>query len=39
MACRAERQVSVETDLGKTTKKIFCVEISQENLASIILNG
>ncbi len=39
MACRAERQDSVETDLGKTTKKFCCVEGSQEQLASIILNG
>ncbi len=28
-----------ETGLGKTTKKISCIESSQEHLASIILNG
>ncbi len=39
MACRAERQDCIETDLGKTTKKICCVEGSQEYLASIVLNG
>ncbi len=39
MAWRTERQDCVETDLGKTTKKICCVECSQEHLASIILNG
>ncbi len=41
MACRAERQDSVETDLGKTTQKCCCapVEGSQEHLASIMLNG
>ncbi len=39
MACRAERQDSVETNLGKTTKQFCCVEGSQEYLASIVLNG
>ncbi len=37
LACRAERQDCVETDLD-TEKKFCCVEGSQEHLASIILN-
>jgi len=38
MACRAERQDCVETDLRKTTTKTS-VEGSHEHLASIALNG